>query len=51
MTERLVDVQEGGGIVLHVFPVTIKDEKATEAAFQDKAPQAAGYCDLVPQNG
>jgi len=49
MTERLVDVQEGEGGVLHVFPVALGDENATDAAFQDKALQAAGHCELVPE--
>ncbi len=47
MPERLVDVERQGLEVLHTFPVTLSPP-ADEAAFEQKALQAAGHAQLVP---
>ena len=47
MPERLVDVEKQGSKVLHTFPVTISPP-AGEEAFKQKALEAAGNAELVP---
>ena len=47
MPERLVDVERQGAEVLHTFPVTL-NPPADEAAFKQKALEAAGHAKLVP---
>ncbi len=47
MPERLVDVERQGLEVLHTFPVTLSP-RADEAAFKQKALEAAGHAQLVP---
>jgi Protein of unknown function (DUF2934) len=54
MTERLVDVEKNveknGRVVLHTFPITIKEPAAEtkEEAFKQKALDAAANAKLVP---
>ena len=47
MPERLVDVERQGLEVLHTFPVTLS-LPADEGAFKQKALEAAGHAQLVP---
>ena len=47
MPERLVDVERQGLEVLHTFPVTLSPP-ADEGAFKQKALEAAGHAQLVP---
>ena len=47
MPERLVDVERQGLEVLHTFPVTLSFP-ADEEAFKQKALEAAGHAQLVP---
>jgi hypothetical protein len=47
MAERLVDVLNAGGNVLHTYPVTLTDA-ADDAAFEAKALEAAASGRLVP---
>jgi hypothetical protein len=47
MPERLVDVEKQGSKVLHTLPVTISPP-AGEEAFKQKALEAAGNAELVP---
>ena len=46
MPERLVDVQRKGA-KLHTFPVTV-NPPADEEVFKQKALEAAGHANLVP---
>ena len=48
MPERLVDVETQHSKVLHTFPVTISGLPVEEAAFKEKALEAAGNAKLVP---
>jgi hypothetical protein len=50
MPERLVDVEKKGLVVLHTFPVTIKEPVAEteDEAFKQKALEAAAHAQLVP---
>jgi hypothetical protein len=50
MAERLVDVLNGDGVVLHTYPVTIRhsDIALEDAEFEEKALQAAAHAQLVP---
>src|SRR3954449_4411966 len=50
MTERLVDVLNRGGNVLHTFPVTLADVGGTanDADFQAKGLAAAAHEHLAP---
>src|SRR6202020_3127068 len=48
MSERLVDVEKQDSQVLHTFPVTISAPAAEEDAFKEKALEAAGNAQLVP---
>ncbi len=50
MPQRLVDVLNDNGTVLHTFPVKVKDAEPAlnDVVFQEKAAKAAGYALLVP---
>jgi hypothetical protein len=48
MPERLVDVEKWGAKVLHTFPVTVSAPPEEEAAFKQKALEAAANAKLVP---
>lgn len=47
MAERLVDILQSNGQVIHTYPVTL-GEAATDAEFQRKALEAAAHGRLVP---
>lgn len=47
MAERLVDVLDNGGRVLHTYPITLDDD-ADDAAYKAKALEAAAHGNLVP---
>ena len=49
-TERLVEVIDGNGEVIHIYPVTLDESHgaANDAAFLDKALEAAAHGQLVP---
>ncbi len=48
MPERLVDVVKHGLNLLHTFPVKVPDAAAEEAAFHEKAKDAATFAQVVP---
>jgi hypothetical protein len=50
MTERLVDVMDNGGNVLHTYPITLPESDGTagDAEYQAKALEAAAHGRLVP---
>jgi hypothetical protein len=48
MVERLVDIEGKGGQVLHIYPITLDDADADDAAFEAKALEAAAHGCLVP---
>lgn len=50
MAERLVDVLDGNGRVIHTYPVTLADTRgaAGDAEFETKALEAAAHGQLVP---
>ncbi len=50
MLERLVDVLDSHKAVLHTFPITIGgcDAAANDAAYEEKAWEAAAFARLVP---
>ena len=50
MTERLVDVIDGSGAVLHTYPVTLSESgnAADDSEYQAKALEAAAHGRLVP---
>jgi hypothetical protein len=49
MVERLVDVLDGSGAVLHTYPITIESsDAADDAAYKAKALEAAAHGRLVP---
>jgi len=50
MSERLVDILNGNGAVVHTFPVTVGNlsRAPTDAEYQAKAVKAAGHAQLVP---
>ena len=48
MPERLIDVMDRHGRVLHTFPVTLGEEAADAADFEAKALAAAAHLQLVP---
>ncbi|HTH49225.1 MAG TPA: DUF2934 domain-containing protein [Candidatus Limnocylindria bacterium] len=52
MVERLVDVMDANGAVLHTYPVAIKDSDpgAGDAEYEKKAMQAAANSELVPHD-
>jgi hypothetical protein len=52
MAERLVDILDGNGQVLHTYPVTVdgNDADASEAEYLAKALQAASHGQLVPND-
>lgn len=51
MTERLVDVMDGRGNVLHTYPVTLGESvNAHDAAYQARALEAAAHGRLVPDD-
>lgn len=49
MTERLVDVMDRNGSVLHTYPITLEDssQAGDDSAYIAKALEAAGYGGLV----
>ena len=49
MPERLVDVTQGDERLLHVFPVTIDNDVASDIAFKKKALEGAAHAQLVPE--
>jgi Protein of unknown function (DUF2934) len=49
MTERLVDVLNGNGAVVHTFPITLDgSDTASDVAYKTKALEAASHAQLVP---
>jgi hypothetical protein len=51
MTERLVDVLDSRGTVLHTFPITLSGAEApSDAQYEEKALQAAAHAQLVPDH-
>jgi len=53
MVERLVDVLNDHGTVLHTYPITvpaIENLPADEGRFKDKALRASAYSELVPDS-
>ena len=50
MTERLVDVLDRNGAVIHTYPITIpeSDNEADDAKYKAKALEAASHGRLVP---
>jgi hypothetical protein len=50
MNDRLVDVIDGSGSVLHTYPITLGEssEVAEDSAYQAKALEAAAQSRLVP---
>ncbi len=52
MTERLVDVLDADGQVIHTYPITLgsTDGEASEASYEAKALQAAAHGQLVPDS-
>ncbi|BCZ84768.1 hypothetical protein PTKU64_84430 [Paraburkholderia terrae] len=50
MTERLVDVTDSRGAVLHTYPITLdgSGDAPDDAAYQAKALEAAAHSRLVP---
>jgi len=49
MSERLVDVLNSSGVVLHTFPITLGDMgEAADADYEAKALAAAAHEQLVP---
>ena len=50
MTERLVDILDSNGQVIHTYPITLDDSggDAGDAEFQAKALEAAAHGQLVP---
>jgi hypothetical protein len=50
MTERLVDVSNGGSTVLHTYPITIEgtDPAPNDESYKEKALRAAARAQLVP---
>jgi Protein of unknown function (DUF2934) len=52
MAERLVDVMDGGGTVIHTYPITLGDlgDNPDDAAYLAKALEAAAHGRLVPDS-
>ena len=50
MQERLVDVLNERNTVLHVVPVTVADDSATETECVQEALKAASHLQLVPKS-
>jgi len=52
MDERLVDVLDCNGTILHTYPVTLDDQSgaATDEEYKAKALEAAAQGRLVPDN-
>src|SRR5688500_4318999 len=50
MTQRLVDVLDERGTVLHTYPVTLEDSSAGDAGYEEKALEAAAHGRLVPDD-
>lgn len=50
MTERLVDVLDSSGTVLHTYPITLGEpaDVVNDAAYEAKALEAAAHSHLVP---
>ncbi|OXC73067.1 DUF2934 domain-containing protein [Caballeronia sordidicola] len=50
MAERLIDVLDGSGTVIHTYPVTLghADDPADDARYEAKALEAAAHGRLVP---
>jgi DUF2934 family protein len=50
MEERLVDVMDSNGLVIHTYPITLDESggPATEAQYKAKALEAAAHGQLVP---
>ena len=50
MTERLVDVLDNSGAVLHTYPITLGElgDVPDDAAYEQKALEAAAHGRLVP---
>jgi hypothetical protein len=50
MTQRLVDVLDRSGKVLHTYPITLGEpaDGANDAAYEAKALEAAAHSHLVP---
>jgi hypothetical protein len=49
MPERLVDVLNGDGAVVHTFPITLDgSDNASDEDYQTKALEAAAHAQLVP---
>jgi hypothetical protein len=52
MTERLVEILDSSGTVLHTYPVTLGElgDAADDAAYEAKALEAAAHGRLVPDS-
>ena len=50
MAERLIDVLDGSGVVIHTYPVTLEQsgDLVDDAAYEAKALEAAAHGRLVP---
>ena len=48
MVERLVDVMKDSGGVVHIYPITVAAETASDAEYEKKALMAAAYDQVVP---
>jgi hypothetical protein len=51
MTERLVDVLDSSGSVIHTYPITLGElgDAADDSAYEAKALEAAAQGQLVPE--
>src|SRR5688500_9935939 len=50
MTQRLVDVLDKRGSVLHTYPVTLENDAGGDTAYEEKALEAAAHGRLVPDD-
>ena len=52
MAERLVDVLDRSGVVLHTYPITLGElgDAVDDGAYEEKALEAAAHGRLVPDN-
>jgi hypothetical protein len=50
MAERLVDVLDRNGTVLHTYPITLGDGTDGDAQYEAKALEAAAHGQLVPDD-
>jgi hypothetical protein len=50
MKERLVDVLDSRGSIVHTYPVTLEEPAATDSDYEKKALDAARHGQLVPDS-